>query len=286
MKQSLAAALALSFILVLPGCSDENTEHSNSDAGTSPTQNTEAAPASPTIEKMADDVILNAKAIKTEDGRVIVTGETNLPTDTELMISLSNEATGFFAQDTTAVVAGKYQAGPLGAKSGLTDGLYEIEITMPVPAVQPKSVQAAIGEQGEYLFGPLIKDSEWLGKIVEQKIDYMVGTQETIQQAQSEHDELVSEVRTSVEVLLKSGREMEKLRTSGSLSDVKSCGELMRANQQKAGEIREKAEALPMKYFPLKVAATDIYLCVSCSRTAASQACDRVDESLDRLDEQ
>ena len=43
----------------------------------------------------------------------------------------------------------------------LNSGNYDIKITMPLPQVQPKDVQLAIGKRGENLSGQLVKKSSW-----------------------------------------------------------------------------------------------------------------------------
>jgi len=231
------------------------------------------------VKKMSGEARLSAEATKTDDGRVLVIGKTNLPDKTELLISLSNETIGFTAQDKTMVNNGRFSGGPLGPKSGLTEGNYVVEVMMPVPSVQPERVQSIVGNEGQYLTGPLVKDASWGGRTVVHSFLYKVGSRESIQQAQSEHTRLVSDVRSTIEQLLKNGRAMARYRDTDDLSALKTCGEMMRENQEKAKKIRTKAETLPMKYFYLKVASIDVHSCVSCSGTAI-EACERVAEAL------
>ncbi|WP_051258299.1 hypothetical protein [Teredinibacter turnerae] len=269
MKRIFLVTLTLSLGLIISACSDGggNAEQSNNQSQAS------------SVKSMSEEARVSAAANQTDDGRIVVTGETNLPDSTELLISLSNEAVGFTAQDKSAVRNGKFSAGPLGPKSGLTAGNYVIEVMMPVPSVQPESVQSIIGNEGQYLTGPLVKDSSWGGKTVEYSFPYTFGSKESIQQVEAEHAQLVSDVRSRIDQLLKNGRAMEQYRNTDDLAALKTCGERIRENQAKAKAVRSKADTLPMKYFDLKVASVDIYSCVSCLGTAI-EACDRVAESL------
>jgi hypothetical protein len=230
---------------------------------------------------MSEDVRLNAEVTKADGGRVVVSGQTNLPDKTNLLITLSNEAVGFTAQDKATVGDGRFSAGPFGQQSsGLSAGHYTAEIVMPIPRVQPTEVQAVIGDVGQHLTGTLVQDASVGGKVVRYSISYTVGSEESIQQAQSEHESLVSEVRSEIELLLMTGRAMEQYRNTDDLAALRACGEKMRANQERAKMVRERADTLPMSHINLKVASIDVHSCVSCSGTAM-EACERVEESLD-----
>ena len=89
MKRIVLVTLTLSLCLIFSACSDGsgNAEQSHSQSQAS------------SVKKMSEEARLSSSANRTDDGRVVVTGETNLPDSTELLISLSNEAVGFTAQD-------------------------------------------------------------------------------------------------------------------------------------------------------------------------------------------
>lgn len=270
MKQILLTALALLlslFVSVVSVSADGNTGQNRSNAK-------EAS-----AKHMSRDVHISGEASKTDDDRVVVTGKTNLPDNTILIVSLYNEVVGFSAQIKSIVSNGHFSAGPLGAKSGLPTGSYVVEIVMPVPSAQPVSVQSIVGNEGQHLSGSLVSDSEWGGKTVEYSFPYSIGTAEDIQQSQNEHVQLVYEVRSSLEQLLRNGRDMEIYRNTDDHTDVNICREMMLENQANAREVESKAEGLAAKYLDLKVATMDIYSCVSCSRTAIKD-CKRVAESL------
>lgn len=156
MKKILFVIRMLSLSLIVAACSDGggNSEQSNSQAQIS------------SVKSMSGDARLDAEATKTDDGRIVVTGNTNLPDSTELLVSISNEAAGFTAQDESIVSNGKFSAGPFGPKFGLKIGDYVVEVIMPATSVQPKSVKLIVGNEGQYLTGPLVKDSSLGGKTV------------------------------------------------------------------------------------------------------------------------
>lgn len=276
MKLTHKLILTLALSILITACSDDEQNVNPSTNVASDTKETIVTKT----EKPIEYINLNAKATNTADGRVLVTGQTNLPEDTRLMVSMSNKTTGYRAQDKSSVVGGKFSAGPFGFKTGLTDGVYLIDISMPASAVQPKSVQAIIGKMGENLTGDLVVKGEIFGSVVEKQITHTLGTTGAIEKATTQDEELAISVKDSVEQLLIAGRSMEALRTSNSANDLRKCGTLMRENQPIAEALDKQADELPMSYLQLKVAASDIYMCVSCLESSASEACDRVTESI------
>lgn len=276
MKLTHKLILTLALSILITACSDDDQNVNTSTNVASDTKETIVTKT----EKPIENINLNAKATNTADGRVLVTGKTNLPEGTKLMVSMSNKTTGYRAQDESSVVGGKFSAGPFGYKTGLTDGVYLIDISTPASAVQPKSVQAIIGKMGENLTGDLVVKDEMFGSAVEKQITHTLGTAGAIEKATTQDEELAISIKDSVEQLLIAGRSMGALRTSNSANDLRKCGVLMRENQPKAEALDKQADELPMSYLQLKVAAADIYMCVSCLESSASAACDRVSESI------
>lgn len=103
-----------------------------------------------------------------------------------------------------------------------------------------------------------------------------VDSKDPTQPVKSDHSQVASDVRSTIEKLVMNGRAMEKYRKT----DLRTCGEMMRDNQSVAESVRSRAMALPMKYFNLRVASIEVYSCVSCS-DAAIEDCERVTESLE-----
>lgn len=110
------------------------------------------------------------------DKRVTVSGETNLPEGTSLMISVSDVVTGEGMGQAKTLVAsdGKYYSEKIGPLSGLKDGQYNASVTMPIARVQPESVRRLIGNDGEHLKGPLVKKGRF-GVTVEADVKFAVG---------------------------------------------------------------------------------------------------------------
>lgn len=108
--------------------------------------------------------------------RPLISGTTNLPDGTDLMIEISRRQTNFSAQSKTKVVAGKFQAGPFSQYSSpLNPGTYVVEITMPIAEVQSAAVQVSLGSNGEKLTGSLVRRSVFGGKTVEYRTTINVG---------------------------------------------------------------------------------------------------------------
>lgn len=259
--------------LLFSACSDSNNENIDS----LPTAQVQEKSGSNGIMKEA--VEIDIQIISVQDGRIIVSGTTNLPDTTSLLISLENKIIGFGAQDKSIVEDGSFSTSPLGKKTGLPVGNYTVEIMMPLPSIQSKAVQDIIGKQGQYLSGPLIEDSSWGGRIVVKTIEYVVGATQDIEINTSKHNQKIKSITNEVSVLLKLGQTMENIRGSKDLNKIRSCGEQMRENQKRVKSLQDRTENLSLKYIHLKVAATDVYSCVSCSSNAI-EACSRAAESL------
>ena len=72
---------------------------------------------------------------------------------------------------------------------------------------------------------------------------------------------------------------MESLRHTNNLDTLKECGNRMRKYQKEAKLLRDRADALPKKYFYLKLAASHLNRCVSCLPNAL-ESCDSADFEL------
>ncbi|CAI8818867.1 Cellulosome anchoring protein cohesin region [Brevibacillus sp. IT-7CA2] len=111
------------------------------------------------------DVSLKSSITKSVN-KVRVSGQTNLPDQTDLMISVKGD-NGYFAQNTKKVSNGEFQSDEFSEEGGsLKSGNYTIEISTPTVNVQPLSVQELFGENGENLAGTLVVDDSTFGKKV------------------------------------------------------------------------------------------------------------------------
>lgn len=89
--------------------------------------------------------------------RPVVSGTTNLPDGTELLVTVERADIGYKAQAKTSVQGGRYKAGPFSHRDhNLPPGGYTVEVLMPIPPVQPASVRAVIGDAGQHLTGNLV----------------------------------------------------------------------------------------------------------------------------------
>ncbi len=103
-----------------------------------------------------------------------VTGITNLPDGTDLMISIIRKESSYSGGIKSKVLNGKFNAGPFSQYGNpLNPGKYSLEITVPYAQVQPKRILPLIGNRGEKLEGPLSK-KEALGRLVKYKTSFKI----------------------------------------------------------------------------------------------------------------
>lgn len=103
------------------------------------------------------------------DGRVRILGKTNLPHGMILMLALRSTSSKYFAQDKVEVIDGRIVSSWFSdGNNSLRSGIYEIEVSSPLPDLQPPAVRTVIGQTGENLLGPV---RTWMGsKMVEYKV--------------------------------------------------------------------------------------------------------------------
>lgn len=159
-------ALVAGLLISLPGCGETATPSSSNEDRSSATASadsgeTEASPArEATVEPMAEAVTLTIEPTLVEGPRLRVTGRTNLPPATKLMVSVTGQGDIDFRGQAKCMVQPEqaFAAEPIGRASGLEPGEYEVNLTMPIAHVQPASVQQVIGESDEHLRGELVED--------------------------------------------------------------------------------------------------------------------------------
>jgi hypothetical protein len=106
-----------------------------------------------------------------------ISGTSNLPDGTALMITVTRSQIGFEGSGKTQVYGGKFQAGPFGPTTGFTPGLYKLEVMMPIPSVQSNNVREVMGQKGEKLMGALVKQSEFREKYVAYTTSFKIAGQ-------------------------------------------------------------------------------------------------------------
>ena len=98
---------------------------------------------------------------KIDNGKIQFIGKTNLPNGMELMVSLGNPTTRFFAQDKVKINNGTFTTAPFSNKgAALPSGTYNLSIQAPLAAVQSQNIREIIGQHGEKLAGPFVKYDE------------------------------------------------------------------------------------------------------------------------------
>lgn len=127
---------------------------------------------------LGGDVTLTLDVTKLPGNRVQLSGKTNLPRGTELMLSVEERMGGGFLGQSKSVVAdgGTFTSEAFGPNDGLQDGRYGAEVMMPIPAMQPPSVQAIIGENGQNLTGALVEKGI-LGVTVSRQAEFVIGAE-------------------------------------------------------------------------------------------------------------
>ena len=111
-----------------------------------------------------------------------VSGTTNLPERAQLQVVVERESSRVrWRSNVNVDAAGDFEAGPFGPGSGLPDGMYLIEVTMPPANVQPLAVRERIGERGEHLEGELVQEANHgLGNEVRYRSQVELGDQRSI----------------------------------------------------------------------------------------------------------
>jgi len=241
------------------------------------------------VPELAKGVVIRFNVDVREDKTAHVSGETNLPDSTELMISIESKSSRRYkAQDKAKVSGYRFSAGPFSMGNGpLPDGVYKIEVLMPVSDAQPESVKTIIGQNGKKLKGKLVKKSH-LGVTVEKAGEFFVGADKaTAAQAETQSVKALrieaDEIYQQLMKYLKLGKEMERIRQSHDLNDLQQCGEKMQQYKLPAQELGNRSEKLPNHdpyYTHLRIAAVNMTLCVTCSPGLAMDNCKMAEEEL------
>ncbi|MCR4704508.1 MAG: hypothetical protein K5641_00435 [Lachnospiraceae bacterium] len=98
-----------------------------------------------------------------EGEKAIFDVETNLPDNTELMLSLRsgdyNTDTNFTAQTKVTVRDGKAKTEGFSNKGEKLKGDFDLSVSLSLPKLQDESVRKVIGENGEYMGGKAVEKS-------------------------------------------------------------------------------------------------------------------------------
>ena len=278
-------SIILLTVFACVSCVSSDTKTNNEKSSTAQTSVANSN-TSQTTESNNKDVILQLKVETNGTLKPKITGETNLPDGTELMISLSGKTVKYDGQDKAKVQSGKFESSEFSLDGkNLQAGQYDIDVVMPIPAVQSPSVRAVIGEKGENLKGSLVKQGD-LGVTVSAKQSFQLQADGKVvlsvdKNKIAETKNKGEEVFKKLVALEQQGIGMESLRNTNDLTKVKECGNLMRERQKIADDLRTETEELPNPYsIRLSPAAIELKMCVSCG-SSAIDSCNRAKTSLE-----
>ncbi|MHC4217865.1 MAG: hypothetical protein ACYSU7_05350 [Planctomycetota bacterium] len=150
MRQLVVGGVVLALLVF--GCDGGNSSQSG------------ALPApEPPLPPMTDDVELTIDIEMQTDRRLRIRGRTNLPWQTNLLVSVEEVARTLFPMQAKCSVRrdGRFATMVLGPPDGVAPGEWVAEVTMPLPRLQPESVREVIGSAGEHLRGPLVERDEF-----------------------------------------------------------------------------------------------------------------------------
>ncbi|WP_081948876.1 hypothetical protein [Litchfieldella xinjiangensis] len=175
-----------SWIVILPvlwvmaGCSEEPERPDATESEATATTVSESPSASQedasSLSPMTDPVTIEARVEARPDERLKVTGQTNLPDGTEVMVMIERVASGVRWRHLTRVEAGRFSAEPFGPGSGVPDGEYAVSVSARPAHAQPEAVRDVIGAQGEHLQGELVSEARHRGRTATLRFDYTSGT--------------------------------------------------------------------------------------------------------------
>jgi len=149
--------IAVAWIIYLIIGFSGNSSDKNANIKTSPSDQNSV---SSTDELKTIDVTLNVTPkVNDEDGSVLFCIETNLPEDTELMVTVTNGK--YIGQDKTVVLANGFAyTSEFSNKGKALKGTYTVSVSMSLPSLQKDSVREVIGQKGEYITGQYVEKSE------------------------------------------------------------------------------------------------------------------------------
>ena len=160
----------------------------------------------PARRPLDGDVTIDVNVTELPDRRVRIHGTTNLPGNTNLMLSIEERMQGGFRGQSKCSVAsdGSFHSEAFGPRGGLKDGLYVAEVVMPIPRVQPDNVRKVIGENGEKLSGPLVENGSF-GVTVSAEKEFTIGgvqAAQAQQQRAKDAEEAITKLKLDVCVQL------------------------------------------------------------------------------------
>ena len=107
------------------------------------------------------DVSIDAQEMIDETGKIAFSIATNLPDETELMLTLTENGGNYRGQGKVVIKDNAGISEKFSQKGdALPAGQYKLDISMSLAKFQTESVQSVIGVDGEYLTGDLVKQDD------------------------------------------------------------------------------------------------------------------------------
>ena len=202
-------------------------------------------------------------------------GKTNLPTGTNIMVTLIDLYRGKKYQDKVRVEDGMFEAGPFGASSGLGDSKYHYEALVPI--VQPPQVVAVLGKSNINMHGSLVSESTLGGKTAKISLGFNIGSEESVEKVLDSIINNTIDFKQNIKELLQNDAEV--ISAARQENNVKACIQAMNIAKTKVDKLSDLSENIFQEAVDLKLAASYMKSCLTCTPSAA-QACEEARKSL------
>ena len=150
MRKLTSIVVALLLVFALAACGSSDSAVSNSSGETSQATSNNHSVLNLSLE--AEET--------TKDGKAYFIINTNLPDETELILTLSQASSNYRAQGKVTIAGGTATSEAFSDHDAPLSGDYTLEVTMSLPKLQSDSVRAVIGEKGEYLTGQYVNEED------------------------------------------------------------------------------------------------------------------------------
>ncbi len=105
------------------------------------------------------DVEIETKTIENNGMHSFIIN-TNLPDETELMLTLSDKFSDYIGQTNVTIKNGTATSEEFSSNGNPLSGKYTLTVSMSIPSLQTDNVRAIIGEKGEYITGKYVINDE------------------------------------------------------------------------------------------------------------------------------
>lgn len=112
-----------------------------------------------TAKKEPFNVEVEAKIIE-NNGMPNFIINTNLPDETELMLTLNDKFNDYTGQTNIIIKNGTATSEEFSSNGNPLSGEYTLTVSMSIPTLQTDNVRAVIGENGEYITGKYVTNDE------------------------------------------------------------------------------------------------------------------------------